>query len=235
MPDDAPAVRRLEPADLDWLVERARARRERLAAHAPRLWRPAADATERHRAFLGRLLADPATTARRTDRGYALGLAGSGGARTVVDDMDVDEDAWATEGVALLRSFAGPVRLVAPTHELARRAAAEAVGLAPVESWWHRDLPLVQVRGEGGRVQLSAAGATGRLVPAPPVHDPGGSVLLVTGAPDAASLDALEAEAAERGATVSVVVQRVGDLSLELLLTTSGHVRTTDFLEGVPA
>lgn len=225
-------VRPLTTDDLDWVVESARVRREALAPHAPRFWRPADDAVTRHRAFLDRSLADPATLALRTDHGFLVAVGGE--TRRVVDDMVVAEGAWVDEGAALLRAVldaTATVRLVAPVAEPERRTTAASVGMTVADTWWHRDLPLVQVRGEGGRVELSTAGARGRLVPAPPVFDPGGSVLLVQEVTGAEPLAAVEAEAAERGATVSVVPQRPDDLMRELLLVGAGYVRTTDFLE----
>jgi hypothetical protein len=227
-------VRPLTADDLDWAVETTRARRELLAAHAPRFWRPAADAAERHRAFLAHLVADPDALTLRTDHAYAVALGDA--SRRVVDDMVVADGAWAADGVALLRAVAattGTLRLVVPVAERDRRETAEAVGLAPVETWWHRDLPLVQVRREGGKVRLTTAGAQGHLVPAPPVYDPGGSVLLVTDVDTAGALDAIEADAAERGATVSVVSQRADDLMRELVVVEAGYVRTTVFFETV--
>jgi hypothetical protein len=225
--------RPLTAADLDWVVESAAARRETLAPHAPRFWRPAADATARHREFLGRLVDDPAALTLRTDHGYVMALGD--GTRRVVDDMAVAGDAWPDEGAALLQAVldaTAVVRFVAPVAEPERRTTAEALGLRPVETWWHHDLPLVQVRGEGERVELSTVGARGRLVPAPPIYSPGGPVLLVAEVETAAALGAIEAEAAERGATVAVVTQRRDDLMRELLLVEAGYLRTTDFLEG---
>lgn len=228
------AVRPLTDADLDWVVETARARREQLAVHAPRFWRPASDATARHRAFLAHLVADPATVAVRTDHGFVLAVGDA--TRRVVDDLVVAEGAWLDEGAALLQHVlaqTATVRVVVPDHEERRRTTVESLGLTAREVWWHRDLPLVQVRGDGGKVQLSTAGASGRLVPAPPVYNPGGSVLLVTEVATAEALAALEDEAAERGATVSVVTQRPDDLMRELLLVDAGHARTTTFFETI--
>ncbi len=229
-----PDVRALTHDDLDWVTATTAVRREALAPHAPRFWRPAAGATAKHRAFLGRLVDDPAALTLRTEHGYLMALGDD--TRRVVDDMVVADGRWADEGVALLRAVLDAtttVRFVVPVFETERRAAAEAVGLRLAETWWHRDLPLVQVRGEGDRVELSTAGARGRLVPAPPVYDPGGSVLLVSQAETGTALAALEDEAAERGATVSVVSQRADDLMRELLLVDAGHVRTTAFFETI--
>lgn len=227
------SVRPLVADDVDWVLDLTRARREALAPHAPRFWNPAPDAAARHRAFLAHLVEDPATLTLRTDHGFAIAMPGE--RRRLVDDMVVAPEAWSTEGEALLRAVLDdgrPVRLVAPAHEPERRAAAELLGMALVEVWWHRDLPVAQVRGESERIQLTTDGAAGRLVPAPPVYDPGGPVLLVTDVATAPALAAIEAEAAGRGATVSVVTQAPEDLVREALLVGAGHRVTTYFFEG---
>ncbi len=227
-------MRELTLGDLDWVVEITRVRREGLVRHAPRFWNPAADATGRHRAFLAHLIEDPGTTSVRTEHGYLVAPAGR---RRMVDDMVVTHDAWPTEGLELLRHVIGgpesgaPVRFVVPVAEEDRAAAATAAGLQAVEAWWHRDLPVVEVRAEGGRVQLDAAGTRGRLVPAPPVYDPGGSIVFVSEVESADGLAAVEGEAASRGATVSVVSQRPDDLMRELLLVGAGYEPTTRFYE----
>jgi hypothetical protein len=71
-------------------------------------------------------------------------------------------------------------------------------------------------------------GADCRLVPAPPVHDPGGPVLLVSAVSDACALTRAE-QAAARGATVSVVSQDPADETLATLLTRAGYRLTTDY------
>ena len=70
-------------------------------------------------------------------------------------------------------------RIAREAPELERTAAAVALGLPVAESWWHRDLEVV----DGPAVWHDLTGA--RLVAAPPVYDPGGPVLLVTEVDDA--------------------------------------------------
>lgn len=72
-----------------------------------------------------------------------------------------------------------------------------------------------------------------RLVPAPPVYDPGGPVLLVTRVLDATWLADAEHAAAARGATVSVVSQAPADHALAGLLTAAGYRRTTGYYSAV--
>lgn len=227
-PDD---VRPLAADDLDWVVELTRERRERLAPHAPRFWRPAADATERHRAFLTRLVAEAGAVTLRTEHGYLIGVERAG--RLVVDDMVVDPpEHWSTEGIRLLEQArtSGPLRLVVPAHESERLDAALDLGLEPAEVWWHRDLePPTGLNVVSEDPDVSVAGAVGQLVPAPPVYDPGGPVLLVTSVGSAEALDRIQQSAARRGATVAVVTQDPADTATAALLADGGFVVTTYF------
>lgn len=230
----APAVRPLTQDDLEWAVELTRSRRERLAEHAPRFWRAAPDATDRHRAFLAHLIDDPATVSVRTEHGYLLAM--DPGAYRLVDDMALDADEhWAIDGLALLRAVPAPLRLVVPAPEGARLDAALDLGLEPAEIWWHRDLEPgtgLDVVLEDPRVEVE--GAEGHLVPAPPVYDPGGSVLLVTSVDSEPALRRVEQSAARRGAKVSVVTQQPSDLSLSSLLNAAGYSLTTFFFVTPP-
>jgi hypothetical protein len=70
-------------------------------------------------------------------------------------------------------------------------------------------------------------------VPAPPVYNPGGPVLLVTEVESAGSLRRIETEAARRGAPVSVVTQEPNDVGLANLLAEAGYTLTTVFCEGL--
>lgn len=227
-------VRSLTAGDLDWVVELTRRRRERLVPHAPRFWRPAADATERHRAFLGHLVADPEAVTLRTDHGYLIGVERAG--RLVVDDMVVDPaERWPDEGVRLLEQAGthGRVRFVVPAFERERMDAALDLGLEPVEVWWHRDLePLTGLHVVSEDHGVSVEGAAGQLVPAPPVYDPGGPVLLVTSVDTADALARIQQSGARRGATVAVVTQDPSDAATAALLGEAGFVVTTYFLAG---
>ena len=232
---DAQLVRAMTADDLPWVVEVTRQRRESLVPHAPRFWRPAANATERHREFLASLVQDSGVLSVRTQNGYLIAI--NRGPVWLVDDAVVtDHGDWGTEGVQLLRharEHGGPLRVVVPVFETSRLAAARSVGLAPVEHWWHRDLEPVHLDLDGADSESDIAvdGAEGRLVPAPPVYDPGGQVLLVTDVVDRSSLRRIESAAAKRGACVSVVTQRPEDSDLEALLDGAGYSLTTAFCE----
>jgi hypothetical protein len=221
------SVRPLTPDDLEWVLDLSERRRERIVAFAPLFWRPASDARDRHRAFLGQQVVDPSVVSLRTDHGFVF--AAPRGGLLEVDDMALDDDhLWPDDGSALLRSVVtiGDLRFVCPVPEAARRRSAVDLGLALVESWWHRDLPFTSSPVVGGAA-IHVPGASGRLVEAPPVYAPGGPVLLVSDVNGGRALTAIESAAAAGGAVVSVVPRKPGQPTR--LLTTAGYKRITDF------
>ena len=231
------APRQLTMADLTWVVDLASARRERITPFAPRFWKPAPNARELHAAFLSSLIDSPEVISVRTDKGFLFGMPHND--LLLVDDMALQDDSdWPTDGRVLLRwaGEIGPLRFVCPVPEEPRTSTASAVGLAKVESWWHRDLePGADRLPEGGDPVLIVDEAQGRLVPAPPVYAPGGPVLLVTQVTSPDSLTGIERAAAQRGAYVSVVTHQHRDEQLAELLTSAGYKRTTDYYEGTPS
>lgn len=237
MPDVTSAPRQLTKSDLTWVVDLASARRERIVPFAPRFWKPAPNARELHAAFLSSLIDSPDVISIRTDQGFLFGMPRND--LLLVDDMALEDDSdWPTDGRVLLRwaGEAGRLRFVCPVPEEPRTSTASAVGLANVESWWHRDLePAADRLPEVDGPVLIVDEAKGRLLPAPPVYAPGGPVLLVTQVTSPDSLMGIERAAAQRGACVSVVTHQPGDEQLAELLATAGYKCTTDYYEGTPS
>ena len=227
-------TRPLTAADLDWVLGLIEPRRQQLAEHAPHFWNPAPNARDLHSRFLGDQLANPDLVTLRTDHGFVF--AGHRGDGFVIDDFLVDaDDRWPTDGAALVIDAVGgrSVRIVCPVHELGRYRLAKDLGLTVAESWWTHDLdPVAGVQAGDG--QISVDGTSGRLLPAPPVYDPGGPVLILSAVASLESLEAAERRAAAAGSTVAVVPQRADDLSRAQLLTSAGYRRTTDYYDGVP-
>jgi hypothetical protein len=156
-------------------------RREQIAGFAARFWRAAPDSRDRQREFLGHQIRDPRLVSLRTDHGFVF--AAPRGDLLDVDDMALDEDnLWPDDGTRLLEAVFrhSDVRFVCPVPELARAQTAVALGMSLVESWWHRDLPTNVSAAAISDPVLTVAGASGRLVEAPPVYAPGGPVLLVS-------------------------------------------------------
>ena len=220
-------VRPLALDDLEWVLDISERRRERIAFFGPRFWRPAPDARERHRTFLGQQIKDPAVESLRTDHGFVF--AAPRDDLLEVDDMALDDDdLWPHDGAALLRSVAqrGDLRFVCPVPEPARRQTAVDLDMLLVASWWHKDLePTSSPTVAGAAIEVQ--GALGRLIEAPPIYAPGGPVLVTIEVDDAEALAAIEAAAASGGARVSVVSRKPGQPTE--LLSYAGYKRTTDF------
>jgi|GEM_PF-2855000 len=226
-------VRDLTAEDLDWVLDTLGRRRERIVPYAPRFWRPAAGARAAHATFLGNQIANPEVLTVRTDHGVLFGVPR--GDRLALDDLALTaEDLWPSEGAALLDAAVAAadgreLDVVCPVCEPERRTAVEQLGIGVRESWWHRDL---DATGPAELGEVAVPGGTGRVVPAPPVYDPGGPVLLASDIADLAALRRLEAEAAARGAVVAVLTQAGGDAVRGVMLEGAGYRRTTDFLTG---
>lgn len=227
------AVRPLTQQDLDWVVDLARRRGERLVPYAPRFWNPAPAATETHRQFLASLIDAPDVLSARTRHGFLFGMPR--GHAWLVDDMAIEpDDSWAVEGPTLLLEAGRNhrVRVVVPVFEAPRRTVAASLGLQVIEAWWHRDLDTVDPTERlDPESAIAVDRAEGRLVPAPPIYAPGGPVLLVTSVDSPAALGRIERAAAQRGAPVSVVSQHPADSGLRHLLEAAGYTLTTEFSE----
>lgn len=221
-------------ADVDWVVELAARRRQRLVRFAPRFWNPAPEARGAHTSFLTGLIRSLEVVSIRTDQGFAIGVPERG--RVLIDDMVLEDDSlWTTDGDVLLRHVArsGPLRVVCPLPEVSRQGAVANLGLSTVETWWHRDLEPDPAPAElAGESRLDVDCAEARLVSAPPVYAPGGPVLLIDTVATVAALHATEREARRRGAVVAVVSQKPHDQLMADLLEFAGYKRTTEFLEG---
>jgi hypothetical protein len=227
-------ARRVTPLDVEWIVERLADRRRSLAAFAPTYWRPASDARLRHREFLRFLLGDGGAVGFRTDDSVVLAQPRAHG--WLVDDAAVADAEWESEGAELwdaLRSkISGSLRWVCPVPERERLDFVGRSGFELVESWWHRDIEAESTSGNDGGV-VRVVGAVARLVPAPPVYEPGGPILFLTDVqkPDEALGDAV-GKASVLGSPVVVVSQPAGDGSLAKRLEAHGFGRHCDFLDG---
>jgi hypothetical protein len=234
-------VRPLVPEDLDWLVGVLRTRRERLVPHAPVFWRPAQDAVDRHRDWLGHLLGDGGARGWRT--GASALVAAPTGNGWLLDDVVLADDDWAGEGAALWQAFAttcpgDPVRFVCPVPEPTRADFARGRGLVLHESWWLQEFDGPS-GGEAG-VEVSLGGSVARTVAAPPVYDPPGPVLFLPGPASDDEADAVRTalrkalgEAPRLGCPAVVVSQSTGDDDLAAALQDAGFRRHCDFLTGL--
>jgi hypothetical protein len=129
--------------DIDPIVALTAAHRARLAAWAPRWWRPSAAADQLHRLWLRHLVENDRTTVRVVDdTGAVIGCAVSMPQRDqwVVDDVAlVADDRWADAGTTLLTGIdERPALTCVPTEHTARVTASQAAGLDHVSSYWIR-------------------------------------------------------------------------------------------------
>lgn len=132
-------------------------RREQYAQYQPLFWRPAAAAPDRHRAYLGRLVAsDQVITLVSEEAGQLTGFLiatldpappvyDPGGLSCDIDDFAVTPAAkWPTTGARLLRAALaeagqrGAIQAVVVTAHLdePKRQALRACGLEVASEWW---------------------------------------------------------------------------------------------------
>jgi hypothetical protein len=218
---------------LDWIVARLAKRRAPLVAFAPVYWRPAADAVERHHAFIEYLFTGGGGLAYRTEDSVLIATPRSDG--WLVDDLHVPDARWATEGVELWNALAADVkgegvRFVCPTYESGRAEFASSIGLSVAETWW-----LIELGGDGGKAGLSVSlpGADAITVAAPPVYAPPGPMLFLPATEDAATaVRAAIARAPELGCAGVVVNQTARDQEMSEILQGFGLRPHCDYFTG---
>jgi GNAT superfamily N-acetyltransferase len=150
-------IRAAAEADVPAMAVLAGIRREQYAQYQPLFWRPAAAAPDRHRAYLGRLVAsDQVITLVSEEAGQLTGFLiatldpappvyDPGGLSCDIDDFAVTPAAkWPTTGARLLRAALaeagrrGAVQAVVVTAHLdePKRQALRACGLEVASEWW---------------------------------------------------------------------------------------------------
>lgn len=227
-------------ADFEWVAQLMARRRERYAEYSPVFWRPARGATDNHARFLRFSATRPGTLALRSTHGFILGSPQEG--RFLVDDFAVEQDAqWATEGRALLlaawqraRTQTKVLRVVTARRDAPKRLMLTQLGLTPHARWWVKALTPTGPTAPAGAITLGDVQA--RLVPAPPVYDPGGPVCLLGDLPAAQAASAAQ-RAAAAGAVLAVVQRDGGDSTVpehEPLLEAAGYHNPAEFHQGSP-
>ena len=150
-------IRTAAQADVPSMAALAGIRREQYARYQPLFWRPAPAASDKHGAYLGRLVAsDKVISLVSEDTGELTGFLiatlnpappvyDPGGLSCDIDDFVVTPAAnWATTGVRLLRAALaeagqrGAVQAVVVTAHLdePKREALRACGLEVASEWW---------------------------------------------------------------------------------------------------
>jgi hypothetical protein len=150
-------IRTAVQADVPAMTALAAIRREQYAGYQPRFWRPAAGAPDKHRAYLGSLVAreevitlvseeaDQLTGFLIATLSPAPPVYDPGGLTCDIDDFVVTPATrWPTTGVRLLRAGLtqaqqrGAVQAVVVTAHLdqPKRQALQACGLEVASEWW---------------------------------------------------------------------------------------------------
>jgi len=150
-------IRTAVQADVPGMTALAAIRREQYARYQPLFWRPAAAAPDKHRTYLGSLVAsDEVVTLVSDEAGQLTGFLiatltpappvyDPGGLTCQIDDFVVaPATKWPTTGVQLLRAGLaqagrrGAVQAVVVTAHLdqPKRQALQACGLEVASEWW---------------------------------------------------------------------------------------------------
>jgi hypothetical protein len=156
-------IRPAVQADVGAIAALVAIRREQYASYQPLFWRPAADAQDKHRPYLTRLVAsDEVITLVSEEAGQLTGFLiatlgpapavyDPGGLTCQIDDFVIAPAAkWPTAGVELLRAGLaeagrrGAVQAVVVAGHLdhPKRQALSACGLEVASEWWVTPQPL---------------------------------------------------------------------------------------------
>jgi hypothetical protein len=245
--DDATEIRVAITADVPSIAKILAAKRAEYERYSPVFWRRADDARAAHEPFLRFLVeqdgpvvlvADSEDHAGGGDAGVEGVVTGLARAEDwVVDDFAVrDPGHWDDLGARLLAAVRRaipdqPVTVVCGARDVPKRTMLRSVGGRLVERWWVRPLAAVDAGPDG----VDPRGATGAIVPAPPVYDPGGPVCSVADWDGtAAALASVEAWARRRGAVLAVVPLPADD-ARETVLRDAGYDDPSEWYRFDPA
>ena len=136
------------------------------------------------------------------------------------------------------------MRVVTAHADEVKCAMLATLSLDLAEQWWVREL---EPAGQGGPASeadpagqagpagsVTGTGFAGRLVPAPPVYDPGGPVLDVSDLADDADLARVEREAAGLGAVLLVLPAAPGSRWSDRVADLPGWTVASDWYLGRP-
>ena len=213
-------VRALTSGDVAWMADVMAERRARYQEYSPVFWRPAAHARDVHAPYLASCVASARFVGYRTTEGFILGERQS--SIGFIDDFAVvRDDAWISDGLQLLVAAwsqlrdegAESLRVVTARRDDAKVLMLKSAGLSVGESWWVRP---GDDRAQDAQIfgPVAAAGIEALVIPAPPVYDPGGPVLLVTSIDSADRVVEVPLLAEEQGAVLAILpCPPISDLS----------------------
>jgi hypothetical protein len=221
-----------------WMAELMARRRSEYESYAPRFWRPAAAVEGQHADFMQSVAAEPNASALRSDHGFIL--AQRRGDQAFVDDFAVVEPKrWGTDGKDLLFAAweeqraggADYVRVVTARLDTPKVELLVGSGLSVGEEWWIKDIEAAESDAPFGPYEEPFF--TLLKIPAPPVYDPGGPVLLVPQVKDASRVGEIEDVAARLGCVIAIVPGSPTAASPGSL-PEFGYDLVSQFYDGVP-
>jgi ribosomal protein S18 acetylase RimI-like enzyme len=243
-------VRVVTSDDVAWMADVMVERRALYETFSPVFWRPAANAREVHEPYLASCVASDRYLGLRTTTGFVLGELQTAGSPPwwsevpigFFDDFAVVEDgAWTSDGRTLLLAAwshlrergAEAVRVVTAIRDTSKVAMLEKLGLTIGESWYIRTL---NNRGSDAPTfgPVEADGIDALVIPAPPVYDPGGAVLLVTSLVSVDAIKWLPDVAAEHGAVLAILPTKPGVPGIAEAADACGFDETTRYYVGQP-
>jgi ribosomal protein S18 acetylase RimI-like enzyme len=244
-------VRRLTSGDVAWMADLMVGRRARYEVFSPVFWRPAAQARDLHEPHLASCVASGRHVGLRTENGFVLGELQSAGSPPwwsevpigFIDDFAVlGDDAWIGAGRQLLVAAwsllrergAESLRVVTARRDTAKVAMLESLDLSVGESWWVRAVE-DPASSEPMFGPLSADGIEALLIPAPPVYDPGGPVLLVTSLASVNDVQRVPTIGGERSAVLAILPTKPGTPDLTDAAEACGFDETSRYYVGQPA
>jgi hypothetical protein len=244
------AMRDLNRDDVPWMADVMVERRAVYETFAPVFWHPAPNARDVHEPHLASCLTGDRYVGLRTDDGFVLGELQAAGSPPwfpevpigFVDDFTVThDDEWTRDGRELLFAVwsalqergAEALRVVTARRDVAKVALLESVGLTVGESWSVRE---VETRAASPPAfgPVSANGVEALVIPAPPVYDPGGPVLLVTALGSAEDVQRVPDLAAQRSAVLAIVPTRPEAPDIATMAEESGFDETSRYYVGIP-
>jgi hypothetical protein len=243
-------VRALTTDDVPWMVDVMAQRRALHALLSPIFWKASPHAREVHAPHLAGAVVSERHCGLRTDAGFVLAEVQDAATPPwfsdvplgFVDDFAVTDDAfWSDDGAALLRVAwdelhgrgVESLRVVTARRDAPKVALLESLGLAVGESWW-----VIAASGErapeANYGPIDHAGVTALVIPAPPVYDPGGPVLLTLALDGVVVVPELPAIAANLGAVLVIVSTKPSTPELAEAVGAAGFDEVTRYYVGTP-
>lgn len=234
--DDIGCIHRASTDDVPFMAAVLAAKRAEYEEYSPVFWRQAAAARAAHEPFLRLLVEQDGPVALVAADGDRSEVGGAIVAVPRADDWLIDDFAvlrpeqWDDTGARLLAAVREtvtetPITVVCGQHDEPKGTMLRRAGGRLAERWWVRPLDHV-----AAPAPAEPEGATGLVVTAPPVYDPGGQVCQVVawdGTPDA--LRSIEQWSRGQGAVLAIVPVDADATVRQDALRTAGYTVASEW------